>query len=471
MTEKSSAYTNQSRGTTSEDGGEKNEEEDFDFLGFVNNTVNYRRSSSTRYNFLDFDNNFWTASSEALSDSSIMSGDGKEDHESGCLCETCESQRVASACGGQPGQDKVRDKVMDALYEKIDALTTAVSGLQNVVALQASRLEKLEDSSRESGQESIQSKVKGKSKSERVADEKERQYKLLQEKIKGNYNNSDSSSGDTDSSNEAAGLKDVRKKMSRKQKKLCESRVQSTLKKVGAIFPDDVESSSTSGKDTSDTGSCRHKKKVKSGAKIKVRPVIKTELWPHTVANEDDGEQVTCDSITLAIFISCFTYIMATCESSESRGRSILLHSISLVLEYLQWAEARTFHNLMLTKIEQGRVKWSDDFSALAEDFINKKVRLNLKPKFSGSNSGSSSFNKSSGYGKGFRNSSQRGGFSRSKPVYGAICFQWNFGTCSYGEDCKRWHVCKTCGEAGKLGEKHKASSHENSGARYRPRT
>ena len=152
----------------------------------------------------------------------------------------------------------------------------------------------------------------------RGADEKERQYKLLQEKIKGNYNYSDSSSGDNDSSNEAAGLKDVRKKMSRKQKKLCESRVQSTLKKVGAIFPDDdVESSSTSGKDSSDTSSCKHRKKVKSGAKIKKRPVIKTELWPHTVANEDDGEQVTCDNISLAKFMSCFTYIMATCGAAE----------------------------------------------------------------------------------------------------------------------------------------------------------
>ena len=77
-----------------------------------------------------------------------MSGDGKEAHESGCICEACESQRVASACGGQ---DKVKDKVMDALYDKIDALTTAVSSLQNVVALQATRLENL-DSRRESVQ-------------------------------------------------------------------------------------------------------------------------------------------------------------------------------------------------------------------------------------------------------------------------------------------------------------------------------
>ena len=187
------------------------------------------------------------------------------------------------------------------------------------------------------------------------------------------------------------------------------------------------------------------------------------------MANENDGELVTCDNISLSKFMSCFTYIMATCGSAESRGRSVLLHSISLVLEFLQWADARTFHNLILTKIEQGRVKWSDDFSVLAEEFIDKKVRLNLKPKFSGSYSGGSSFNRGSGYGKGYKNSSQRGGSSRNKPVYGAICYQWNFGTCSYGEDCKRWHVCKTCGEAGKLGEKHKASSHETSGGRSMP--
>ena len=465
VTDNSSAYTSQSRGISSEDGREKKEEEEFDFLGFVNTTVgNYRKSSSTRYNFLDFDNNFWTASSEVLSDSSAMSGNGEEAHEMGCICKTCESQRVGSACG---------DKVMESLFEKIDALTKSVSGLQGVVTAQAARLEKLEDSSRESGQESIQSKVKGKSKSksERVAEEKERQYKMLQEKFKGKFDYSDSSSEDECLQNEATSLKGIRKNMSSKQKKLCENRVQDTLKKVGAVFPeDDVISSSTSGKDSSDAGSCRHRRKVKSGAKVIKRPVIKTELWPHTVANENDGDQVTCDNISLAKFMSCFTYIMATCASSESRGRSVLLHAISLVLEYLQWPEARTFHNVMLTKIEQGRLKWSEDFAALAEEFVDKKVRLSLKPKFSGSYSGGS-FNKGSGNGKGFRNSSQRGGFGRSKPVYGAICYQWNFGTCSYGEDCKRWHVCKTCGEAGKLGERHKASSHETSGGRSRPRT
>ena len=145
MTENSSAYTSQNRGASSEDGREKKEE--FDFLGFVNTAVgSYRKSSSTRYNFLDFDNNFWTASSEVLSDTSAMSGSGEEAHEMGCICKTCESQKVGSACGG--------DKVMESLFEKIDALTKSVTGLQSVVTAQAARLEKLEDSSRESGQES-----------------------------------------------------------------------------------------------------------------------------------------------------------------------------------------------------------------------------------------------------------------------------------------------------------------------------
>ena len=33
------------------------------------------------------------------------------------------------------------------------------------------------------------------------------------------------------------------------------------------------------------------------GAKIRKRPVIKTELWPHIIANEDDGDEVTSEDI------------------------------------------------------------------------------------------------------------------------------------------------------------------------------
>ena len=66
------------------------------------------------------------------------------------------------------------------------------------------------------------------------------------------------------------------------------------LRKIGSTFPeDDFDTSESSGKESCDTGSsCRHRKKVKSGAKIKQRPVVRTELWPHTLAIEEDGVEV-----------------------------------------------------------------------------------------------------------------------------------------------------------------------------------
>ena len=160
---------------------------------------------------------------------------------------------------------------------------------------------------------------------------------------------------------------------------------------------------------------------------------------------------------------------MATCGHRESQGRSVLLYAVSTVLEYLQWSEARTFHNMLMTKIEQGRADWSTDFSSLADNFIDKKVRLRYRN--SGAN-GSSSYrggygNKSfgKGFGKGFKGAA-RFNTGRGKPLYGAVCWQWNFGTCTYGSDCKRWHTCKSCADAGKLGEYHKATTHESSNAK-----
>ena len=94
--------------------------------------------------------------------------------------------------------------------------------------------------------------------------------------------------------------------MNRRQKEECNSKVLATLRQVGASFPeDDYDDSTSSGTDTGVTGHSRrscHRRQVKSGAKIKKRPVIKTELWPHTVANEDDGEEVTGENIHLAFF-------------------------------------------------------------------------------------------------------------------------------------------------------------------------
>ena len=101
--------------------------------------------------------------------------------------------------------------------------------------------------------------------------------------------------------------------------------------------------------------------------------------WIKTIANEDDGEEATSDTIGLAKFLSCFTYIMVSCERVESKGRAALLHAICLIFECLPWTEARAFHNLVITKIEQGRLSWTEDFASVADQFLDKKLRLSMR--------------------------------------------------------------------------------------------
>ena len=285
---------------------------------------------------------------------------------------------------------------------------------------------------------------------------------------------------DSDSSESDLDLKAIRKKMSKKQKSKCKQRVSEVLKHAGATFPDDdFESTSSTGtgsdSNNSRKGKCR--RKVKSGAIIKKRPVVRTELWPHTVVNEEEGEEVTSENINLAKFFSGFTLIMLECGKLEARGRTALLHAVSLVLEALFWSDARTFHNIVMVKLEQGRLGWNSDFKELAENYIDKKVRQSLRARSSASNS---TFNRYSSYGKNngnynySKNSSKSYGSAnkkyagRNKSLYSSVCKQWNFGSCTYGDKCNRWHVCWSCAEAGNVGEKHRASSHDTSGSKSR---
>ena len=156
---------------------------------------------------------------------------------------------------------------------------------------------------------------------------------------------------------------------------------------------------------------------------------------------------------------------MTNCGRREAAGRAEFLHAITNVLECLPWSDARAFQNMIMVRLEQDRVDWAEDFSILADIYIDKKVRLNMKSK--GSNSGSSYFSKSSasrGSGRGFKNNFGRTnpGSYRSKSLYAVVCRQWNYGTCGYGDKCRKWHVCWSCAEAGKPGEQHRATSHDN---------
>ena len=110
-----------------------------------------------------------------------------------------------------------------------------------------------------------------------------------------------------------------------------------------------------------------------------------------------------------------------------------------------------------MVKLEQGRIKWDADFTVLADRFIEQKVRQTLKSKAQASagNYNQRSGNRGQGKGHGRNN----GGRGKNTAAFSLVCYQWNKGSCSFGADCKRWHVCRTCAESGKPGERHKASN------------
>ena len=264
-------------------------------------------------------------------------------------------------------------------------------------------------------------------------------------------------------------VKNIKMKMSRRQRDYCNGKVANRLRQTGTTFPDDDFLDPDSSGKESDGGVYKHVK-VKSGSKVKVRPVLRTELWPHTVINEEDGDDVDSESISLYKFFKGFSTILMECEGMQSRGRKTLQKAIFSVLECLPWAEGRAFHNATMLKIEQGRIGWDEDFEALADTFIERKVRAGLRQKQGASGSGyrPNISNKRSSYGNGYSNSSNNNSNGRGSSLLKAICWQWNSGSCSYGSDCKRWHCCRTCADSGKLGEKHPASSHNSQGSNTR---
>ena len=134
------------------------------------------------------------------------------------------------------------------------------------------------------------------------------------------------------------------------------------------------------------------------------------------------------------------------------------------MLEFLPWTEARTFHNVVMVKIEQGREDWSSDFAELAEQFLNRKVRLSLRSQGKPAGSGAS---RASGRGFG-RQRYTRNEFPPNR-YRTEICRQWNSGWCSYGQSCRMQHCCLTCANEGKHGEKHRASSHGDSTTKGKP--
>ena len=186
------------------------------------------------------------------------------------------------------------------LLAKVETLSKQVQGLSN-------RLGNLEEAaSATSGSEhgAVGTSRKGKNKQPKdnpkkakgkqafVDIEKERQYRLLTEqmRLRGRGNESttaldtDEVGGDDEGSDSSSSSESADTVASAVSKASGESKTSKSSRRQ------------------------RRKKKVKSGAKMKQRPVLKAELWPHTVANKEEGGEFTAENIRLSKFMLYFTH-------------------------------------------------------------------------------------------------------------------------------------------------------------------
>ena len=205
--------------------------------------------------------------------------------------------------------------------EQIGLLTSQMGIMQKTIIEQGRKINAIEDSGQESCRSRSKSKTGGKSgnKISRVDEERERQFKLLVDSDKNNSD--DKSEGESGDASDGQDMKGIRKKMTKKQRDKCSARVSKVLRKSETTYPeDDYETTESSGKDSD--GGCKHSRanKVRSGAKVKKRPVKRRETWPHTIANEEDGDELTHENIGLAKFFTCYTHIQVRCRGVKARG-------------------------------------------------------------------------------------------------------------------------------------------------------
>ena len=375
-------------------------------------------------------------------------------------------QAQGAKCGGCDDEDcsvctdQLNDDLRAAICQ-INILTNKVKSLERVIVKQHKRLGELEVHS----DSNSRGKHTNSRRKHRVKASKSKKKHGRVECEKQRHNNGEESEGEVTSEVEY----DLSSKGRKSEGKLKSSKTKASSKQtpvylVSSSEDEDSSESSFSSNSNSCEGSkkYRRKRRVKSGAEVKKRPVLQTELWPHTIANENegpvDGEDVLCENISLAKFLVCFTYIMNTCSRQEEiAGRSELLHAVSSILECLPWTEARLFHNLVMVKVEQRRMTWRTKFSIVADKFIEKKVRLLLRKQLPLDNRTAHKNNSS------YENFSSQN--NKSSNLNLTVCKEYNFSSCTWGDKCRFKHICWSCAEEGNAGELHRASSHNNTGS------
>ena len=200
--------------------------------------------------------------------------------------------------GGEGGLELREDVVATGMASATNAdvlraiaeLGSDIKDLKHTVKAQNKRIKKLEGDITEDndsdtdhnskGAKSKKVKCKGgvRSKKKDIDFEKQRQLKLAQEKCKNKHGTSRSDT-EEESTDDEIDLRGIKKKMSSSEKGKCEKQLTSRVKAAGGVFPDeDDDDTSSSGNSSSDSGHCSRRRKIKSGAKVKKRPVVRQEL-------------------------------------------------------------------------------------------------------------------------------------------------------------------------------------------------
>ena len=286
-----------------------------------------RNPSSTRYSFLDSEDRLLSISSTVCSD---MSGeeninDTEVELVAGCKCSGSNS---CSHCCAATDENPLSatDRLLVTLEKalgKIDLLTNEMTALKQGVHNTNVRLGKLESdqnysdvvasSAEESGERTKQAKCGqslASSKKGSVETEKEMQFNILPVKVKDTRKKEGSQTEEEPTSEVEFDLQVLKYKslLLGKQKQDSAAKVAATARRSGVRYAREEynASGSSSGTEYEPRAGRRRRKKIKSGANVSTRPVIQTELWPHTIANEDDGNEVTSESITFTKFLACF---------------------------------------------------------------------------------------------------------------------------------------------------------------------
>ena len=141
----------------------------------------FRKNSSTRLDFLESEGYILSISSSVLTDTSDMSGADKEVQAEDCDCEACVAGNPCTRADTPAAEQGVMS-VLELVVDKLDKLTDRMKGLEQHIAVQDKEIRKLKEGVNDDS-ERIQLKSKGKTKQDRVEEEKKRSLKIMTERL------------------------------------------------------------------------------------------------------------------------------------------------------------------------------------------------------------------------------------------------------------------------------------------------